>query len=386
MKTTRRSFLAGGLLVPGALASRRVQDAGPLPLRYASQQASEVRYRELGSTGLKVSSLGFGCMLTSDPTVIERAADLGINYFDTARGYQGGNNERMVGAALKSRRQKVYISTKSGANTTEALLKDLETSLKELGTDYVDIWCLHGRSSLDQITDQHLEAFARAKKDGKIRFSGISTHAGQKQLLPALAQNPHIDVIITAYNFTMDAEMAAAIEQARKAGKGIIAMKVMAGGFRRAKPGTPLHEKFQREGVFVAALKWVLANPNVDSTIPSMTDMEQLEQNMRAMVEPLTEADRQLLAEQLDYIRPLYCRMCGACEGACPKGMPVADVLRCLSYVEGYGQFAFARDSYYTLPEVARSVQCRQCDSCAVRCPNGVQVHERLIRAQELLV
>jgi len=225
----------------------------------------------------------------------------------------------------------------------------------------------------------------QAKKQGKIRFAGVSTHQGQKELLPALAKVPQIDVILVAYNFTMGAELDSAIETARKAGKGIIAMKVMAGGFRRNKPGTPAYDKLKQEGAMVAALKWALANPNVDAAIPSIADLEQLEQNVRAMAEPFTEAEKRLLAEQLDYIRPLYCRMCGACEGRCPKGIPVADVLRYLTYAEGYGQFALARESFYQLPEPVREVRCRDCERCTVECPHGVRVAERLIRAQELL-
>src|SRR5205085_5955099 len=97
------------------------------------------RYNPLGKTGLRVTTVGFGCMITSDGSVVERAADLGITYFDTARGYQGGNNERMVGAALKRKRKDIVLSTKTHAGNREEALRDLDTSLKELGTDFVDI-------------------------------------------------------------------------------------------------------------------------------------------------------------------------------------------------------------------------------------------------------
>jgi len=138
--TTRRNFLAAGLLAPvAARAAARRQPSANVSFQLPAQASSPVSYHELGSTGLKISRVSFGCMITSDPLVIERAAELGINYFDTARGYQGGNNERMVGAALKSRRKEVYIGTKSHGDTRQALWEDLETSLRELGTDYVDV-------------------------------------------------------------------------------------------------------------------------------------------------------------------------------------------------------------------------------------------------------
>jgi predicted aldo/keto reductase-like oxidoreductase len=145
-----------------------------------------------------------------------------------------------------------------------------------------------------------------------------------------------------------------------------------------------VYETLQKDGAFLAALKWVLRNPKVDSTVPSMTDLEQLDQNLKAMTEPFSEADGTLLAEQLDRIRPLYCRMCDRCEGACPKGIPVADVLRYLSYAEGYGQFALGREHFLELPAELRAVHCGDCSECVVKCPHGIDVGRRLIRAQEL--
>ena len=190
-----------------------------------------------------MTSLGFGCMITSDGSVMERAADLGITYFDTARGYQGGNNERMVGAALKKKRKDIVLSTKTEGNSKQVALAQLDTSLRELGTDYVDIWYLHGKGAPSAVSDDLMDALAAAKKSGKARFVGVSTHSGQRELLPWLARNPDIDVILTAYNFTMEPFMNTVIEEAAAAGKGIVAMKVMAGGARagrgRADPTQP---------------------------------------------------------------------------------------------------------------------------------------------------
>jgi len=374
---SRRRFLAAGLAATSPFSSPVTSGAGAL-------KEGELRYRVLGRTGLKVTTVGFGCMITSDPTVIERAADTGINLFDTARGYQGGNNERMVGSALKMKRKNVIISTKTGAATRQGALDHLDTSLRELGTDYVDIWYLHGKGSIASVTDELLEAQETARKAGKIRFSGVSTHSGHADLIPGLIKSGRIDVLLTTYNFTMDPSMTALVDAARKAGMGVVAMKVMAGGYRKVKPGDPLYGIFQRDGAFVAALKWVLKNPHVDSTIPSMTDIDQLDENLKAMADAFTGSDQKVLARYLDHIRPLYCRMCGACAGSCPKGVPVSDVLRYLTYAEGYGQFALGRDHFRALPAEAQAVRCDLCPSCAIECPNGVRVAERLIRAQEL--
>ena len=384
-KASRRSFLTAGLAAPVAGLARRTMDATYGGSTQAPA-AAPVSYRTLGRTGLKVSAVGFGCMITSDASVIERAAEAGINYFDTARGYQGGNNERMVGAALKSRRKQVYISTKTHGASKQAALADLETSLRELGTDYVDVWYLHAIGNPSQLTDEALEAQQTAKQQGKARFVGLSTHSNQAEVIQAAIRTGKIDVVLAAYNFTLYKTLEPALEAAAKAGLGVIAMKTMAGGFRKARPGTELHAKLSREGAMLAALKWVLRNPNVHTTVPSMTDMDQLEENLKAMVEPFREADQQILAEHLRHIAPLYCRGCNRCLDQCPQGLPIPDMLRCLMYAEGYGEFALGRERFLELPPQAARVHCRDCARCAVRCPNGVRVAERLARAQELFV
>lgn len=383
IRTSRRNFLSAGLVLPVAGMSTRIGFLDSQTLSGAKSNAPvKLEYRTLGRTGLKVTTVGFGCMITSDPSVITRAADLGINYFDTARGYQHGNNERMVGAALKDKRKQITLSTKSAAGNKEALLKDLDTSLKELGTDYVDIWYLHAKDAPGDVHDDMIEAQQFAKKQGKIRFAGVSTHSGQQELLPWMAQKGAFDVALVAYNFSMDRSMDQAIETASKAGIGIVAMKVMAGGFRRLHAGEPLHDKLGREGAMLSALKWTIKNKNIATTIPSMTDMDQLDENLKAMSAPYSSADEKLLAYHHEFIRPLYCNMCGECDGTCAKGLPVAEVLRSLMYAEGYGQFALGREHFRQLNHVAE--RCADCTECTVQCPAGVHVAARVQHAQEL--
>ncbi len=382
MNSSRRNFIAAGLTLPVAGLARTTTTASERTAPDAPKD--RLRYRTLGKTGLKVTSVGFGCMITSDATVIEKAADTGINYFDTARGYQGGNNERMVGAALKSRRKQLVISTKTGAGTKEGALQHLETSLQTLGTDYVDIWYLHGKGKAEDLKDELIEAQQLAKQQGKIRFAGVSTHGGQASVIDGAIKSGKIDVVLLSYNFTMGQEIEDAIVRAKQAGIGLVAMKVMAGGSRRIKESDKLFPILKKEGAMLAALKWVLKNPKMDTTIPSMTDADQLEENLKAMTEPFSETDQKTLTAFLDHIRPAYCRMCGSCDGKCPKGLPVADVLRYLTYAEGYGQFALGREHFLTLPEHVAGVRCGDCSECTIQCPNGVRVPERLARAQEL--
>jgi len=404
-ESSRRNFLAAGLALPAAGLAKPT--TAPQPAQASAQKAPEkvkLTYRTLGKTGLKVTSLSYGCMTASDPSVIERAADIGIIHFDSARSYQSGNNERMVGGALKGKRKQVILSSKSLGKTGKDALAELDTSLKELGTDYLDIWYLHAKSTPAEVTDDLLEAQRIAKKAGKIRFAGVSTHFNMDQMLAHLVKLGQTDVVLTTYNFSMKnvamdnqparvADMTAAIQAARKAGIGIVAMKTLAGGLSRVSRGDRLYgvakdtvaKTINQEGAPLAAIKWALKNQSLDTAIVCMTDHDQLDENLRAMAEPYTEKDEKLLNQQLAYISPMYCRMCGACGGVCDKGVPVPDMLRFLTYVEGYGQFALARERFLELPEQVRGIRCSDCGSCSVHCPNGVQVRERVLRAQEML-
>jgi predicted aldo/keto reductase-like oxidoreductase len=404
---SRRDFLAASLALPAAGLRTSSDSSLPLAIGQAKPESARLEYRILGKTGLKVTSLAFGCMTTSDPSVIEHAADFGINLFDTARGYQSGNNERMVGAALKKVRPKVIISSKSPARTKQEVLADLDTSLRELGTDYLDIWYLHMKNEPEQVTEELLEAQRLAKQNGKIRFAGVSTHFNMDRMLAYLAKLGQTDVVLTTYNFAMrsvdagananpDApktDMTGAIRAARQAGLGIVVMKVLAGGVARVQRGDRLYganpqalsRRLSQEGVPVAAIKWALKNESVSTAIVCMTSHDQFEENVRAMLEPYAEKDEKLLTAQLAAIGPNYCRMCGACGGVCERGVPVPDVLRFLTYAEGYGQFALAREKFLELPQPVRDIRCRDCASCSVRCAYRVAVRDRLIRAQDVL-
>jgi hypothetical protein len=375
--SSRRSFLGTSLALPALAAQGR-----------APQSAPRFTYGTLGKTGMKVTRLSFGCYTCSDQSVVERAADAGINYFDTARVYQGGNNERMVGAALKKCRNKVFISSKTEGVDRKSALTELETSLRELQTDYLDIWLLHSRNKPDMVNDEVLDAQRIAQRDGKIRFAGVSFHMGHAEMIPAMLKLNHFDVFMLSYNYTMDPAIEPLLETARQANVGLVAIKAMAGGVRPTvhsyKVDPDKLQRMAREGAPLAALKWVMKNPNIDTVIPSIVDNDQLDENISAMGAPFSAADAKLLARRLEEIRPLYCRMCGHCEGQCSQGLPVADVLRFLMYAESYGQFAMAREHFQALPAELAGVRCSSCTHCTVECPNGVQVAARLHKAQQL--
>jgi len=286
----------------------------------------------------------------------------------------------MVGAALGSKRKDIVLTSKVDARDRAGALAELETSLKELNTDYLDVWHLHGLGTPQAISDELLEAQRTAKQQGKIRFSGVSTHN-----LPAIVDRiieTKVDVVQPQYSFASDASYGPAIDKLAQAGVGLVAMKVMAraGGRGRGGAQTPPRPT----GFFAAALKWAIRNPAIASTVPSMTDNDQLDQNFRAMAEQFGDTDSKILTARLEEIRPYFCRMCGGCQGQCPQGLPVADMVRFVMYADGYGQFALGREHFLQMAAEHQQVRCGDCAMCTVQCPNGVNVARQLIRAQEL--
>ena len=374
---SRRRFLQAGLMVP---AAGLVSASG---LKAASQEPPKVVYRTLGKTGLKVSGVGYGIGYEPVAEVVDRAIDMGINYFDTSRVYK--ESEKVFSGIIKGRRDKIHISTKSGMRRKEDIKKDMDTSLQMLGTDYVDIYHLHARDTPTAIPDEALEAMQEVKQAGKARFVGFSCH-DPNRMADFLLETKTFDVIQTTYSYAIGGYYRdAAIKKLADAGIGIIAMKVVIAltglnleGLFDAKPRT------KDEGP-LAGIKWVLKNPAIGTTVPFMPTMEQLEMNFRAMSEEYTPADEKMLYVLNEQIRPSYCRMCYECSGVCPKGLPVTDMLRYLAYNDFGGNFHQAKANFKGLPKEIRDVRCSDCSECAIQCHNGVHVQARLTRAQELL-
>jgi predicted aldo/keto reductase-like oxidoreductase len=383
--TSRRRFLKAGLIVP---AAGLVVSPGDAP----AQASSAVSYRTLGKTGLKASMVGFGCGFNPNPEVVARAIDLGINYFDTSRDY--GDSERLLGNAIKGKRDKILVSTKTPGTTKAAIFKDMDTSLSMLGTDHVDVYHLHAQDAPERVSDEMIEAIESLKKQGKTRVIGMSTH-DPGNMVDFILKQKKFDVIQITYSYPIGGPFReAAIAKLHDAGIGLIAMKVVVG-----ISGISMMEQIRTKGFeslkmaprklvgenCVAAIKWALRNSAISTTVPNHETLPNLEMNVRAMAEPYTPKDERLLYASNEQIRPLYCRMCYECRGQCPNGLPVTDMLRFLAYNDFGRNFHMARDKFRELPEEIRAVRCGDCSACVVRCPNGVLVQDRLIRAQELL-
>ncbi len=340
-------------------------------------------YRTLGRTGLKITIISFGAMLTPEPEVMKIAFDHGVNYVDTARRYMGGKNEEIVAKALKGNRDKVYVATKiSPASTSkENIFKDVETSLKALETDYVDVIQLHNLTGReDRIFNPEIrEALVRLKEQGKVRFFGVTTHKNEAEVLHALADDKDrfFDTALVKYNFKSDAQTKQAIARAAQANIGIIAMKTLAGGYATDALG-PFSP-------YQAAIKWVLQDQHITATIPGMRDLAQLREDIAVMRTRFGYLDNFILKRYGAAVQPYYCHLCGKCEATCPKGVAISTINRCLMYAEAYKSPVLARSTYHEIPSSLSASVCLDCSDCVARCINKLDIPVKMERARRLL-
>jgi len=396
------------LLRRGALAGLAV---GGLPLRARAQSGGTeprvLRYAPLGRTGMNVSdiSLGSSRLGAGEGDTVRHALDRGINYFDTADSYRGGDSESTIGEALRGKRDRVYIASKMYAGPNErrdSIMRALEQSLRRLRTDYVDVYFNHAVNDVDRLKNPEWREFAaRAKQQGKIRFVGMSGHAGRLiECLDYALDSDAVDVILTAYNFGQDPnfyqqftrsfdfvarqpELPRVLAKAKAKGVGVIAMKTLMGG--RLNDMRP----FEKGGATFAqaALRWVLSNKNVDALIISMTSAPGIDEYLGASGWQTTAAgDLPLLRRYAQMNGQSHCRQgCGDCLTACPHGVAIGEVLRTRMYAVDYGDRALARSEYAMVPGGA--VACLTCAAqpCRSACSHGLPIADLLTPTHRML-
>ncbi len=211
------------------------------------------RYAPLGRTGMKISDISFGAdrLSPGQEDLIRHAFDRGINYFDTAETYRGGDSEATLGKALRGKRDKVFLTSKTLAEPDtgkDAIMQALEGSLRRLQTDHVDVYFNHAVNDVARLKNPAWYEFAEtAKKQGKIRFTGMSGHAGHlTECLDYALDSGKFDVILCAYNFGQDPrfyqrflggfdmvarqpDLPRVIQKASQRGVGVVVMKTLDG-------------------------------------------------------------------------------------------------------------------------------------------------------------
>jgi predicted aldo/keto reductase-like oxidoreductase len=362
----------------------------------AAEQHPQVPRRVLGKTkqSIPILLLGGGAGFKGGfDSRISVALRHGVNYIDTARSYAGGTSEPHAAQTLHKlgARDKTWITSKSEKWSARSFARDVDFSLAELKTNWVDLYFLHGLDELEPLDDKALiRTVGQLKKAGKIRFFGFSCHGGNvAELLHAAAQRSFVDAVMFRYSFRDygDKELNRAIDAAHRAGVGLIAMKTQGSeaGLENA------WRKFAKTGKWnkhQAVLKAVWADQRISAAVSHMTTLEQLRQNIAAAVDR-----RELGALEWDAVRryadATRAYACNGCDHLCSSGLGaparIGDTLRYLMYHDSYGDEAQARALFRALPEEARRLEGVDWSAASRACPRGVDVALHMKRALRVL-
>lgn len=331
-----------------------------------------MQYVTLGKTGLKISRLGFGGIpiqrtnVKTTTQLVKAMAEKGINYIDTARGYTV--SEGYLGEALEGLRDKFILATKSMARTKEAMAKDIEISLGNLRTDYIDLYQIHnpGMKDLDTVTAPGgaLEALMEAKAAGKIGHIGLTAHS--TEVFEKALSFPWVETIMFPYNI-VENQGEELIKKCKEQNVGFIAMKPLAGG--AIEDGA-------------VAVRYICANPDVTVVIPGMYDLKEIEQNLAAAENeaPLTEAELAKISEIKSQLTGNFCRRCNYC-APCTVGINIPSVFLFQGYLDRYGLGDWAKDRYSSM--AVKASACIGCGACETRCPYNLPIREMLKTAAE---
>ncbi|MGH0030204.1 MAG: aldo/keto reductase [Myxococcota bacterium] len=390
----RRDFLraAAGL---GAAALVGAPDGAR-----AAEPPTVKRYAKLGRTGLEISDISFGSGGCKTADLVRTCYDRGINYFDTAEMYRtkgfsrGDYVESLIGEALHDKRDKVVITSKFMAEADHdrhRIMEELEKSLARLRTDYVDIYLNHAVNSLARLTNPEWFEFVElAKKQGKIRFSGLSGHGGKLQeCLEHALDHDMVDVVLCSHNFGSDPAfyerftaqfdllanqkgLPRLLAKAHQKGVGVIVMKTLM--------GAKLNDlsAYRKDGATLpqAAFRWVFSDPNVDGLVVSIGNVKRLDEYLAVSGQRgVRPRDAALLRQYVAARGAQYCRnACDSCSSACDQGLAIPDVLRQRMYALDYGDLDGARDGYARV--VGEASPCLGCTTlaCLNACPHGLDI------------
>jgi len=382
--TSRREFLEAGAKGIAAAAILSSCSGSPPP-RQTTPAKTVAAVRLLGRTGLRLRAVSIGS--TYAPDLVRAALHAGLTYVHTSSSYAERNHERMLGETLSGLPRDAFVigtspdlparfpggespSLDVGREVDPGLIaRSMRASLEMLGIDHVDIYYLASVGTRQTaLHAPYIDAFEKLKREGLTRFIGITTHGNEPDVIRAAAESKAWDVVVTAYNFRQSHrdEVAAAIAEADAAGLGVIAMKTQAGVYWDRLRLRKINMK--------AALKWVLQNEHVHTTIPAFSNYDELKEDLEVLESPaLTPAERSDLGlGRAAGLSGVFCQQCGRCLAQCPAGMDVPALMRASMYVYGYQQPERARRVLHAwTPDRWACVGCPRCD---VRCALGLDI------------
>ena len=380
--SSRRNFLKTGVVgMAGAAFFPRLTNKDP-DSEY-NLKKDKIIYRKLGRTGLKLSIVGLGG--PEHPSLITSGFEKGINHINTSPEYGRGNQETMIGKALKGIPRDSYIigtgfsmwrrpQDQIKHYTKEMIIDSFEASLERLNLDYVDIYYLMGVSERETVFHApFLEAMKSLEKSGKTRFIGLTVHQNEVEVLHASVESQFYDVVLTSYNFRKiyREEIKKEISAAAKAGIGIIAMKTQAGVYWDQKTKEMINMK--------AALKWVLQDENVHAAVPEFASLDEMQEGLSVMEDlPLTPKEKQdLKLDKNISSEGLFCQHCGKCLPQCKGDFDIPTVMRSYMYAYGYKKPAKAKEALEHLD--ISQILCSDCPQCPVQCTMDFDIREKVL-------
>ena len=401
---SRRNFIKSmsGLAGAGMLGIPFLKPGGNLTM--ISHATSNLITRKLGDTGIVLPVVSMGVMNSNNPNLVKEAWKSGIRHFDTAWVYQNGNNEKMVGNALKeikANRQNVIVATKTmlrnrmngfakGKEAREVILRQLNDSLSRLQMDYIDILYIHDVSSTDLINDPYIQdTFTELKTRKKIRFCGFTSHVHWPEIVNDAARKKFYDVILLSFNISLgdDPTSINALKNASKAGIGLIAMKTQCqqDWYKHQLPSET--QKFYEGKIMnTALLKWVLKHEYITTAVPGFTTFQQMEEDLVVMNNlEYSAEEKQFLSDRNIKLAMLgICRHCGKCMDSCPYRADIPSLMRVHMYSRVYGNATQARQTMDQIHAHRGLDVCTACNPCTAECSRSVPVSNRIAELKEL--
>jgi len=322
----------------------------------------------LGKTGIEAVRLGFGgipIQRVSESEAVEiilYSLEKGMDFIDTSRMYT--TSETRIGKALKETDKRVAVATKSFARSADGIRRDVETSLKELQRDSIDLYQCHGISSQEEyrmITSPGgaMYGLLKAKEQGLIGHIGITSHS--LDLLDKVLDDGLFETIMVCLSFLEPAAKDRILPKAREKNVGVIAMKPFSGGVIEAPE---------------IALKWVLSFPDV-LVIAGVEYKELIDQNWNAFLGEyaMSEAEELKMKEISGKFDKNFCRRCDYCQ-PCPSEIPIQFVLGLRSMVKRAGTALLETPMGKNMLE--KAVNCTECGDCMDRCPYGLPIPDMI--------